>query len=232
MMSDRASPEPVEKRRPFDIEVALARIREAVAPYPKAALFALAEEGYDSVFQQLVACIVSIRTFDEVTVEVARRALAAAPTPEKMAELSVEEIDTLIRESTFHEAKAPQIRDIARRAVAEMGGQIPCDEAVLRSFRGVGPKCANLVLGIACGQPGIAVDIHVHRVVGRWGYVSAKTPEKTMAALQERLPREHWIELNSLLVPFGKHVCTGQLPRCSTCPVADMCRRVGVARHR
>ncbi|HEX2971755.1 MAG TPA: hypothetical protein VHP11_05450 [Tepidisphaeraceae bacterium] len=109
---------------------------------------------------------------------------------------------------------------------------MPCDEQVLRSFRGVGPKCANLVLGIACGQAAIGVDIHVHRVTNRWGYVSAPTPEKTLSELQKKLPRQYWVEINRLLVPFGKHICTGTLPHCSTCPVWDMCRQVGVTAHR
>ena len=75
------------------------------------------------------------------------------------------------------------------------------------------------------------MDIHVHRVTNRWGYVRAPTPARTMLELERRLPPRYWIELNSLLVPFGKHVCTGRLPRCSTCPVLDMCRRVGVTSH-
>jgi endonuclease-3 len=76
------------------------------------------------------------------------------------------------------------------------------------------------------------VDVHVHRVTNRWGYVQAKTPEKTMAALQEKLPCDYWVEINALLVPFGKHICTGHLPKCSTCPLLDMCRQVGVEAHR
>ena len=107
-------------------------------------------------------------------------------------------------------------------------GNLPCDSEILLSFPGVGPKCAHLVLGIACGQPSISVDIHVHRVTNRWGYVKASTPEKTMTALEAKLPREHWIDINRLLVPFGKHICTGERPRCSTCPVLDMCQQVGV----
>jgi endonuclease-3 len=103
---------------------------------------------------------------------------------------------------------------------------------VLLSFHGVGPKCANLTLGIACGLPLIGVDIHVHRVTNRWGYVETATPEKTMAALQEELPPPYWIEINALLVPFGKHVCTGTRPKCSTCPLLAMCRQVGVTSHR
>ena len=140
--------------------------------------------------------------------------------------------DELIRPSTFHERKARQIHQIARRIVTEHAGILPCDADVLLSFEGVGPKCANLVLGIACGQPFIGVDIHVHRVTNRWGYVATTTPEKSMQALTEKLPRHYWVEINRLLVPFGKHVCTGKLPRCSTCPVLDMCQQVGVEAHR
>ena len=121
---------------------------------------------------------------------------------------------------------------IAVRAVEEFGGAVPCDRDVLLSFRGVGPKCANLALGIACGEACIGVDVHVHRVTNRWGYVRAATPEQTMVALEAVLPRRHWLEINRLLVPFGKHICTGTLPKCSTCPVLDMCRQVGVTSHR
>ncbi len=102
----------------------------------------------------------------------------------------------------------------------------------LVSFAGVGPKCANLVLGIACGQAEIGVDVHVHRVTNRWGYVQAPTPERTMDALYRVLPPEYRVEINRLLVPFGKHVCTGAAPHCSSCPVRDMCRQVGVTRCR
>jgi endonuclease III len=222
---------PVAKR-PFDIHVAVKRLRKAVRPLPKAAMFQLAEEGFRSVFELLVACIISIRTRDETTVPVARRLFALARTPVEMAALTPAEIDRLIHECTFHRAKAKQIRDIAKQAAAEHGGNLPGDPEVLLSMRGVGPKCTNLVLGIAWGLPAIGVDIHVHRVTNRWGYVKAPTPEKTMAVLQEQLPRRLWVEINALLVPFGKHVCTGSMPKCSTCPLLDMCQQVGVTEHR
>lgn len=220
------------KKIPFDIDEALSRIEKAVRPFAKAALFELAEEGYDSVFEQLVACIISIRTYDEVMLPTARRLFAAARTPAQMLRLTPAQIDDLIGDCTFHEPKAKTIHDISRRAVEEFDGALPCDEDVLLSLRGVGPKCANLVLGIACNLPRIGVDIHVHRVTNRWGYVAAKTPEKTMLALQKVLPEKHWVEINRLLVPFGKHICTGTLPRCSTCPVLEMCEQVGVGKHR
>jgi endonuclease-3 len=218
----------MQVKRPFSIDLAMTRIRKAVRPFPKAAMFELAEEGFHTPFEQLMACIISIRTLDEVMLQCAHRLFARARTPAQMSQLTPEEIDRIIGPSTFHDAKARQMHDIARRIVAEYDGTLPCDAAVLLSFRGVGPKCANLVLGIACDQPSIGVDIHVHRVANRWGYVQASTPERTMKALEATLPRKYWVEINRLLVPFGKHICTGNRPRCSTCPVLDMCQQIGV----
>lgn len=216
----------------FDIDSAVQRIRQAVQPFPKAAMFALAEEGFATPFEMLVACIISIRTYDEVTMVCARRLFGLARTPDQMSRLSAQQIDAAIGASTFHEPKARQIRDLSKRIVEEHQGDLPCRDEILLSFQGVGPKCANLVLGIACGQARIGVDIHVHRITNRWGYVQQPTPERTMLALEEKLPQKYWVEINRLLVPFGKHVCTGKLPRCSTCPVLDMCAQVGVEAHR
>ncbi len=220
------------RKKPFDIDLALKRIEKAVKPYKKAAMFELAEAGFSSPFEQLAACIISIRTYDEMTIPIAHRLFAAARTPAETLKLSVEEIDALIHPSTFHLRKAGQIREIARRIQEDFAGDLPCDAEVLQSFPGVGPKCANLVLGIACGQPLISVDIHVHRVTNRWGYVSAAAPEKTMTALADKLPKKYRVDINRLLVPFGKHICTGQHPKCSTCPVLDMCQQVGVVSPR
>jgi endonuclease-3 len=225
-------PTPNKAKRPFDIDVALARIEEAVRPFPKAAMFELAERGYHGLFQQLVACIISIRTRDEESLPISIRLFEAAATAAEVAALTPTQIDALIQPSTFHERKAEQIHAIASATVAEFGGELPCDEAVLRAFAGVGPKCANLALGIACGEPHISVDVHVDRVTNRWGYVHATTPEQTMIALEKKLPQRDWVTINRLLVPFGKHICTGIRPKCSTCPVLDMCQQVGVTSHR
>lgn len=216
----------------FDIDLAFARIRKAVRPFPRAALFELRDEGFDSPFEQLVACIISIRTYDETMVKIARKLFQVARTPDELLRLTPQEIDVLITPSTFHENKAFQIHEIAQKTVNEFDGNLPCDYGVLTSLRGVGPKCANLVLGIACNQPRIGVDVHVHRITNRWGIIAEKTPERSTLALEIVLPRERWIELNELLVPFGKHICTGSLPKCSTCPVLEMCQQIGVTKHR
>lgn len=216
----------------FQIDEAMARLRTAVEPYPPAALFQLADEGYSSAFEQLLACIISIRTLDETTLVCARRLFAKARTPAQLARLEPDEIDALIHPCTFHEGKARQMATIARTVLDTHEGELPCDFDVLTSFSGVGPKCANLVLGIACQVPRVSVDVHVHRVTNRWGYVQSKSPEQTMEILEAKLPIAYWIEINRLLVPFGKHICTGTRPRCSTCLLLEMCQQVGVTNPR
>jgi endonuclease-3 len=219
-------------REAFDIDKAIQLLQKAVEKLPKAALFDLYDQGYTSLFEQLIACMISIRTYDEVTVPTAIRLFEQARTAADMARLSVEEIDSAIRDCTFHEGKARQVLAISHTIVEDYRGEVPCDFDTLLSFKGVGPKCANLALGIACRQMRIGVDIHVHRVTNRWGYVQAKTPEKTMQALERKLPEQYHVEINRLLVPFGKHICTGTSPHCSTCPLQPMCEQSGIERHR
>jgi endonuclease-3 len=185
-----------------------------------------------SVYEQHVARIISIPTRDAVMLPTALELCDAAPDAAAVSKLGPDRIDALIHDSAFHEPKSRQIHAIAKSAVRDHGGTLPCDESVLRSFSGVGPKCANLVLGIACGHPALGVDVHVDRVTNRWGLVSEKSPEQTMSALEEIVPHRYFLDLNRLLVPFGKHICTGRLPYCSSCPVLDYCRQVGVGRHR
>ena len=234
-VSDKSARATDRRKRQFDLDDMVTRIRAATKPFPKAAMFELAERGYDSVFHVLVGCIISIRTLDEVSLPTSLKLFEAAPTPAQVAKLSLKQIDDLIHACSFHEPKAKQIKEIARRTVDQFGGVLPCDFNVLTSFHGVGPKCANLALGVACPTApnvGISVDIHVHRVTNRWGLIATPTPEKTMEALTTALPKKYWIEINALLVPFGKHICTGVMPKCSTCPVLEYCRQVGVTKHR
>lgn len=216
----------------FDIDEVFRRLRVAVAPYPKAAMFELRDRGYDTPFQQLVASLISARTRDETSLEVAERLFAAADTPASIAALPEEQLVELLRGATFPEPKARDIRALSRRIVEEHGGEVPDTPDGLMRFHGVGPKIAALTLAVGFGIPALAVDIHVHRIANRWGYVQTRTPEKTMAALLAILPKRYWVEINERLVPFGKWVCTGERPRCSDCPLLSMCARVGVTGSR
>ena len=220
------------QKKPFDIDTVLPQIKKEIAGFADAAMFDLRSRGFSTVFQQLVGCIISIRTRDEVSLPASVKLLQKAPDARSIALMSEKQIDELIATSTFHETKARQIRAIAIAALEKFGGDLPADADVLMSFSGVGPKCANLALGVAAGHERISVDVHVGRVTVRWGYVRPGNADQIRRQLEEKLPRKYWIEINRLLVPFGKHICTGQLPKCSTCPVLEFCRQVGVDGHR
>ena len=219
-------------KEPFDIDEAFRRLRTAVADLPKAAMFALRDRGHDSPFEQLVGSLISARTRDETTVVVCERLFAVARTPAQMAALPEEELVRLLNGATFPEPKARDLIALSRRIIVEHGGEVPDTLEELMAFRGVGPKIAALTLAVGFGVPAVAVDVHVHRITNRWGFVAAPTAERTMVALMEKLPRHYWVEINERLVPFGKWVCTGERPKCSTCPLLSMCRQVGVTSHR
>ena len=219
-------------KRAFDIDVAMDRIREAVRPFPRAMLFQLYDEGHTSAFEMLVACLISVRTRDETSLTMAHQLFARARTPAAIAALDINDIDALIGRSAFHLVKSEQIHTMAELILEENGGELPCSFEVMTSFPGIGPKCANLALAIACGQPRIGVDIHVHRITNRWGYITAPNPEATMAALQQILPKKYWVEINALLVPFGKNICTPIGPKCSICPLLEMCEQRDVSKPR
>lgn len=216
----------------FDIHLVLQRIEEVVKPFPKAAMFELYERGYTSIYEQLLACIISIRTYDETSLPLSEALFAIARTPKAIYQMPDEQLLQIIRQSTFPEQKVQNIKLLTAQILNDYNGETPANFDKLTAFKGVGPKCANLALGVALGQPVISVDVHVHRVTNRWGYLTTKQPEQTMKVLQQTLPKEYWITINRLLVPFGKHICAGTLPKCSTCPVLEFCERVGVGKSR
>ncbi|MBL6080185.1 endonuclease III [Belnapia sp. T18] len=212
---------------PFDIDLVFRLLRESVARLPKAAMFELRDRGFGSPFEQLVAALISARTRDEVSLPVSERLFAVARTPETMAGLDEARLIGLLHGATFPEPKARDILALSRQIAA--AGAVPDTLEGLMALRGVGPKIAALTLGVGFGRPAISVDIHVHRIVNRWGYVAATTPERTMQALVAVLPERYWIEINERLVPFGKAICTGERPRCGGCLLIQQCRQVGIA---
>jgi len=217
--------------KPDDIHAVVAILREEYRKWRKPAVTVVADEGR-SPFKVLVSCIISLRTKDEVTAQASARLFERADTPEAMQELPVEEIAGLIYPAGFYHNKAEQIREIARRLVAEYGGKVPDGIDELLDFKGVGRKTANLVLTLGFGKQGICVDTHVHRICNRLGYVATKSPEETEMALRRCLPQEYWIEINDLLVAFGQNHCLPVSPLCSTCRLAALCPRLGVRKSR
>jgi endonuclease-3 len=231
-MSQTHAVTPETGKEPFDIDAVFERLRRAVADLPKAAMFDLRDRGYGTPFEQLVGSLISARTRDETTVEVCLRLFAEARTPDDFVALPEDRLVALLMGATFPEPKARDLKVIARQIIDEHGGKVPDSLVELTAFRGVGPKIAALTLAVGFGRPAVAVDVHVHRITNRWGYVATTSPERTMLALEKLLPQRYWIEITERLVPFGKFVCTAMRPKCSTCLLLSMCRQVGVVNPR
>ena len=190
------------------------------------------QETSRSPFRLLVACVISLRTKDVVTAESSRRLFALADNPQTLAALDPAAIADAIFPAGFYNTKAKQLREIAETLRDRYDGSVPGDEAALLALPGVGRKTANLVLGLGFGVPAICVDTHVHRISNRLGLVSTETPEQTEYALQKILPRDLWIPINDLLVTFGQNRCHPTSPKCTDCPLTDLCPRIGVTRSR
>jgi endonuclease-3 len=185
-----------------------------------------------SPYRLLVSCVISLRTKDEVTHGASQRLLEIAPTPAKLAELDESRIASAIFPAGFYNQKSKQLKRIGRILSDDYQGRVPDSETELLALPGVGRKTANLVLGLGFKIPAICVDTHVHRISNRLGLVATSTPEATERALQEILARDHWIDINDLLVTFGQNLCHPTSPRCTDCPLEELCPRIGVTRFR
>ncbi len=183
-------------------------------------------------FTTLVSCVLSLRTQDRTTTRASESLFALAETPEAIVKLSVKKIERLIYPVSFYRVKARTIREMSSILLERFGGEVPSTLDALLTLPGVGRKTANIVVTLAFHKPGIAVDIHVHRISNRLGYVATRGPDETEMALREKLPRRYWIVLNDLLVAFGQNLCKPVSPHCSICPIARYCERVGVKRSR
>jgi endonuclease-3 len=183
-------------------------------------------------YRVLVGCVISLRTKDEVTHAAAERLFRRASDPAKMLRLRPSTIAGLIYPAGFYRRKGEQIREISRLLVERHGGRVPDTIEELVELPGVGRKTANLVVTVGFGKPGICVDVHVHRITNRLGWVSTRSPNETEAALRTVLPRRHWIGINELLVRHGQQTCKPISPLCSGCPVRADCSRIGVGRSR
>lgn len=185
-----------------------------------------------SPYRVLVSTVISARTKDEVTGEASRRLFKRAKSPRSMAALPEGEIAKLIYPAGFYKTKAKAIRGLSRKIIEEFGGKVPETIDSLMELPGVGRKTANLVVTLGFGKPGICVDTHVHRISNRLGVIETRNPEETEYALRKVLPKKNWIEINDLLVIYGKNVCAPISPFCSRCAITAHCGRAGVTRTR
>lgn len=189
-------------------------------------------KGKRNPFVILISTLLSLRTKDEVTSEATKRLFSLASTPQEMLQLSSEIIAKTIYPVGFYKNKAKTILAACRELIDRHNSLVPDTMEQLLALKGVGRKTANLVLTLGFNKEGICVDTHVHRISNRLGYVRTGTPEQTEFALRAKLPHKYWLDYNTLLVAFGRHVCRPISPLCRSCPVRYYCDRVGVTKNR
>lgn len=183
-------------------------------------------------YQVLVATLLSLRTKDEVTRDAVNRLFRKAKTPLQMLDLTEDEIRELIYPVGFYRKKSEGLRRVSRIILDDYNGKVPDTVEELVKLPGVGRKTANLVVVLGYEKPGICVDVHVHRISNRWGYVKTNNPEQTEFALRDKLPAKWWLRYNDLLVGFGQTICKPVSPLCSKCSIEQYCPQLGVERHR
>ena len=182
-------------------------------------------EGLKNPYLVLVFCILSLRTKDETTYGAALRLFDLAKTPQEMMKKTEEEIAKAIYPVGFYKNKAQQILDISKELVEKFDCKVPDSIEELVKFKGVGRKTANLTMAKGFGEPAICVDVHVHRICNRWGYVNTKTPDETELVLRKQLPKDLWLNINTILVTFGQNICKPINPKCSECKIREFCQK-------
>lgn len=218
----------LKPRAAFPIDRAIAILRKEVPRY----IVPIVSHYVESPFKVLISTLLSLRTKDKVTAVASRRLFAEADTPAAILGLPLNTVEKLIYPVGFYKNKAKTIHHVCQTLLEKYGGKVPDGLDELLTMKGVGRKTANLVVTLGFNLPGICVDIHVHRISNRWGYVKTAAPDDTETALRKKLPKKYWIEFNDLLVTYGQNVCLPVSPRCSTCPLTAFCPKNGVTRHR
>ena len=220
----------MEQGREFNIVEGLKKLKKAVRKFRTPSVTVIAKKN--DPFAVLVSCIISLRTRDEVTELASARLFNLAKLPAELLELSNAKIEKAIYPAAFYRNKTKSLKELCQVLVKEYSGKVPDKLEELLKLKGVGRKTANLTLILGHNKPGICVDIHVHRISNRWGYVKTKSPDETEMVLREILPKRFWKGFNDLLVSFGQNLCKPVSPFCSSCPIEDQCPKIGVNRSR
>lgn len=211
-----------------DVHIVITLVKRAIKKYPPAFMERLATESGSDPFKILIACVLSLRTRDQVAAEASERLFSLSTDPFSMRDVNLKKLEKAIFPVGFYRTKAKQISAMCKQICEEFQGIVPDEIDSLLKLPGVGRKTANLVRTVGYRKPGICVDIHVHRICNRLGYVATKSPDETEDVLRQKLPGKYWISLNSLLVSFGQNQCTPTSPRCSSCLISFHCQQLGV----
>ncbi|MGY8766240.1 MAG: endonuclease III domain-containing protein [Nitrospinaceae bacterium] len=215
---------------PSDISISLKHLRKSIKTWPIPVVTAISSKR--NPFMVLVSCILSLRTRDMVTASASDRLFVLACTPEDFVNLEPEQVEKAIYPVAFFRNKTVTLFNLCRVLIDEYDGKVPELLDELLQIKGVGRKTANLTITLGYGNLGICVDVHVHRISNRWGYVETKSPDETEIALRKMLPKRYWKEFNNLLVSFGQNICKPTSPYCSKCCIEKYCSQTGVISSR
>ncbi len=215
----------------MSIEKTIGILRIWIRKYENPTLRSTSKER--NPFKTLIACLISLRTKDENTRKISEKLFRKADTPEKILKLSQKKLEKLIYSSGYYKNKAKTIRHVSEVILKKYHGKVPSSIEELMSIKGIGRKTAAItrVFGFRKADC-IPVDVHVHVISNRLGWVKAKSPEKTEMQLMKIVPKKYWFEINTLFVLFGKKICLTNSPFCSKCPIRKYCKRVGVKKSR
>ena len=181
------------------------------------------ELDYKNAFTLLVAVVLSAQSTDKGVNKATKALFEVADTPQKMADLGLEEIKEYIKTIGLYNNKAKNILALSQELVAKYHGEVPENREALENLPGVGRKTANVVLNVWFNQPTLAVDTHVMRISQRLGFSEGKTPLAIEQDLMKVLPTEYVKNANHWLVLFGRYICKAQKPDCEKCPIASYC---------
>ena len=205
-----------------NIDVIVKTLKDAKQPCSE---FVGLMDSFNNPYLVLIACILSLRTNDKTTYPATLRMLKLGKTPEDFAKCDVKTLEKAIYPVGFYANKARQIVELSRTLVEKYNSKVPDSIEEMTKFNGVGRKTANLVMAKGFQKPAICVDVHVHRIFNRLGYIKTRTPEETEFALREKLPEKYWMDINTLLVTHGQNICKPVNPKCDICPVKDYCAK-------
>ena len=222
-----SAPRSFSKKDKFDIDAVIPILKQHFHSVKTPVVDFIQAKTQDP-FKVLIATILSARTKDDTTTKVVTKLFEVIKTYRDIDKYSEAEINKLIYPVGFHNAKAKHLKQLPQVLQDRFNGIVPSEIDDLLLLPGVGRKTANLVRAIAFNLPAICVDVHVHRISNRWGYVLTKTPFDTEMALRQILPEKYWIMYNSYVVAFGQNLCTPRKPRCFECPIYKYCARIGV----
>lgn len=207
----------------IDIDKIVELLKKAKQPQSD---FVKLMDSFKDPYLVLIACILSLRTNDKTTYPATLRMLELGKTPKDFANCDIKKLEKTIYPVGFYSNKAKQIVELSKILVEKYNSKVPDSIEELCKFNGVGRKTANLTLSLGFNKPAICVDVHVHRIFNRIGYVKTKTPDETELKLREILPEKYWIDINTLLVTHGQNICKPQKPKCNECPIEKYCNKI------